>query len=134
MGNAMHALRFVVLFAVLQLTAGWAQACLFARDTKPQHWYEWASALFAGDVEKVEEDGKRALDVLTVLVVDTFKGPEGAVATLEVPRRVWTSCRLERPVAGARVLVALNAASDTLLVPLTADYAEQLRQQKERKP
>ena len=130
MGKAVQALRFAVVLAVLQLTAGSAHACLFARDTKPQHWYEWASALFAGDVEKVEEDGKRALDVITVRVVETFKGPEGAVATLEVPRRVWTSCRLERPVVGARVLVALNASSDTLLVPLTADYAEQLRQRK----
>ena len=33
----------------------------------------------------------------------------------------------ERPAVGARVLVALNPNSDTLLVPLTPGYSELLR-------
>jgi hypothetical protein len=123
----------LAVFAILQLASGWAHACLFARDTQPQHWYEWSSALFAGEVTNVEEDAKKALDVITVRVVETFKGPEGAVATLQVPKRVWTSCRLERPLVGARVLVALNPNSDTLLVPLTETYAGLLRDEKTRK-
>ena len=129
--------KLIAVIPLLLLATGSAHACLFARDTQPAQWYEWASALFAGDVTKVEYDGAKALDVITVRVVETFKGPEGASATLEVPKRVWTSCRLERPVEGARVLVALNPHSDTLLVPLTASYTELLRQHRpagERRP
>jgi hypothetical protein len=111
---------------LLQILGGPAQACMFARDAQPAHWREWASALFAGDVASVERSGDR--DVITVKVVETFKGPQGASATLEVPVRMWASCRLERPAAGMRVLVALNPAGDTLLVPLTEGYAARLRQ------
>jgi hypothetical protein len=50
-----------------------------------------------------------------------------ATARLEVPSRMWASCDLERPSAGTRVLVAMNPASDILLVPLTPGYAERLR-------
>jgi len=121
-------LRYLLAIAVLQLATGWAHACLFARDTQPELWYEWASALFAADVTSVEQDRQKALDVITVRVVETFKGPEGASATLQVPNRLWASCRLELPVVGAHVLVALNPNSDTLLVPLTASYTELLRQ------
>jgi len=121
-------LRFLIAIAVLQLATGGAHACLFARDTQPEPWYEWASVLFAADVTSVEQDREKARDVITVRVVETFKGPEGASATLQVPHRLWASCRLELPVVGARVLVALNSNSDTLLVPLTASYTELLRQ------
>jgi hypothetical protein len=120
--------------ALFQLSAGAAQACLFARDTQPEYWFEWASALFAGDVTNVERNREKGLDVITVRVAETYKGPQGAIATLQVPSRMWTSCRLELPVVGAHVLVALNPNSDTLLVPLTAGYAERLRQLRGRSP
>jgi hypothetical protein len=119
--------RRLLAIAVLQLAAGAAHACLFARDTQPEHWHAWASALFAADVTNVEQDRQKSLDVITVRVVETFKGPEGAVATLKVPSRLWASCRLELPAVGARVLVALNPNSDALLVPLTSAYTELLR-------
>jgi hypothetical protein len=128
------ALRRLLAIAVLQLMAASAHACLFARDTKVEQWYEWASALFAGDVMSVEQDTQKSLDIITVRVVETFKGPKGASATLSVPHRMWASCRLELPAVGAHVLVALNPASDTLLVPLTADYAALLRAHGARTP
>ena len=121
--------RRLIAIAALQLLIGSAHACLFARDTKPAEWYEWSSALFSGDVTNVEQDARKPLDIITVRVAETFKGPEdAAVATLHVPHRVWKSCRLERPVLGARVLVALNPNGDTFVVPLTPAYAEQLKQ------
>lgn len=120
-------LRYLVAIASLQLMALSAHACMFARDAKPEHWYDWATALFAGDITNVEQDAQKSLDIITVRVVETFKGPQGASATLSVPHRMWASCRLELPAVGAHVLVALNPASDTLLVPLTADYTELLR-------
>jgi len=104
-----------------------AHACRFAQDAQPAQWYEWSDALFAGDVTNVELDPEKSVDVITVRIVETFKGPEGAVATLRVPSRMWSSCRLERPALGAHVLVALNPNSDTLLVPLTKSYSELLR-------
>jgi hypothetical protein len=116
----------VLVFAALP-----AQACLFARDTQPAYWFEWANALFAADVTAVEHDSARALDIITVRVVETFKGPKGSLATLQVPSRMWASCKLELPAVGARVLVALNPNSDTLLVPLSAAYAERLRELKQ---
>jgi hypothetical protein len=128
------ALRYLLAIAVLQLIAVPAHACLFARDTQPEYWYEWATALFAGDVTSVEQDAQKSLDIITVRVVETFKGPKGASATLSVPHRMWASCRLELPAVGAHVLVALNPASDTLLVPLTADYAALLRAHGARTP
>ena len=109
----------------LMMTA--AHACRFAQDAQPAQWYEWSNALFAGDVTSVELDQQKSLDVITVRIVETFKGPEGAVATLRVPSRMWSSCRLERPAIGAHVLVALNPNSDTLLVPLTQSYSELMR-------
>ncbi len=120
--------RRLIAIAALQLLIGSAHACLFARDTKPAEWYEWSSALFSGEVTNVEQDRQKPLDIITVRVAETFKGPEGAVATLQVPHRLWTSCRLERPAVGAHVLVALNPNGDTLVVPLTAAYIEQLKQ------
>jgi hypothetical protein len=124
----------LIAVALLQLSAGAAQACLFARDTEPPYWFEWASALFAGDVTNVERNPEKGLDVITVRVVETYKGPQGAIATLQIPSRMWSSCRLELPAVGAHVLVALNPNSDTLLVPLTAGYAERLRQLRGKSP
>jgi hypothetical protein len=122
----------LVAVLLLQLAVGTASACRFARDAEPAQWYEWAASLFAAEVATVELDAGKALDIITVRVVETFKGPQGAEATLQVPSRMGDSCRLERPRAGATVLVALNAASDTLLVPLTESYREQLRRQRGR--
>jgi hypothetical protein len=120
-------LRLLAL-TVLQMVATAAAACRFAQDAQPAQWYEWSNSLFAAEVISVAPSPERALDVITVRVMETFKGPEGARATLQVPSRMWTSCRLERPLAGARVLVALNPHSDMLLVPLTQSYSELLRQ------
>ncbi len=118
-------MRLLALLA-LQLAAGAAQACLFVKDIPPGQWYDWSSALFAGEVTGVEQDGRR-VDVITVRVTETFKGPRGDVATLRVPSRMWTSCRMERPAVGARVLVAINPSQDSALVPLQADHAAALR-------
>jgi hypothetical protein len=107
---------------------GSAQACRFARDAQPGEWYEWADALFSAEVTSVEADTGKSADVIGLRVVETFKGPAGAsAAMLRVPSRMWSSCRLERPAVGARVLVALNPNSDTLLVPLAPGYSERLR-------
>ncbi|HJT60032.1 MAG TPA: hypothetical protein VJ797_00005 [Burkholderiales bacterium] len=116
--------------AVLSLASGWAQACLFATSTPPEGWYQWAAnGLFAGDVTALEKDPQKPVDVITVRVVETFKGPDATNATLtvRVPSRNWNACKLEVPVAGARVLVAMNANSEVLLVPLSTAYAEKLR-------
>ena len=119
--------RLLALIA-LQLLMGTAHACRFAQDAQPAQWYEWANSLFSADVTSVEPDAGKSADVIGLRVVETFKGPAGAAAaTLRVPSRMWSSCRLQRPAVGARVLVALNPNSDTLLVPLTPDYSELLR-------
>lgn len=125
-------LRRLLAIAVLTLVSGWAHACLFATSTPPEGWYQWASGLFAGDVTAVETGGEKPIDVITVRVVETFKGPDASHGTLTVriPSRHWATCKLERPVAGARVLVAVNPNSDAMLVPLSASYAEQLRAHK----
>ena len=123
-------MRNLIILAALCLAPP-AQACLFARDAKPAEWLEWSSALFAADVTEVARDG--GVDHVSLRVVETFKGPAMAdSARLQVPARLWTACRLERPAAGARVLVALNPNSDALLVPLSADYAGRLRAIKPR--
>jgi hypothetical protein len=123
-------MRQLVAMAVLSSASGWAQACLFATSTPPEGWYQWgAKGLFAGDVTAVEKDAQKPVDVITVRVVETFKGPDATNGTLTVriPSRNWNACKLEVPVAGARVLVAMNANSEVMLVPLAASYAEQLR-------
>jgi len=119
-------MRLFVLL-VLQFTVLAAQAtCMFARDTKPQDWYQWATVLVAGDVAAVEQRG--SIDVVSLRIVETFKGPAGAqTATLEIPQNLWTTCRIARPAVGEHVLGALNANNDALLVPLTPAYAERLR-------
>ena len=121
-------LRFIAIVG-LQLVLGTAQACRFAQDAPPPQWYEWSNALFAADVTGIELDAQKSLDVISVRVTETFKGPDAAAAaTLQVPSRMWSSCYLERPAVGAHVLVALNPNGDTLLVPLTPAYGERLRQ------
>jgi hypothetical protein len=116
--------RFLALLALL--IAAPAQACLFARDARPEDWLQWASVLLAADVGAIEED--KTMDVVRLEVRETFKGPPAAqTATLQVPARMWAACRLERPAVGAHVLVAINPNSDALLVPLTAQYADRLR-------
>ena len=123
-------LRHLIAIAVLSLASAWAQACLFATSTPPEGWYQWAAnGLFAGDVTAVGKDETKPVDIITVRVVETFKGPDATNGTLtvRVPSRNWNACKLEVPVAGARVLVAMNANSEVMLVPLSASYTEQLR-------
>ena len=116
--------RLLTLLALL--AAGQAQACLFARDAQPKDWLDWASVLLAADVSGIGED--KAMDVVRLDVRETFKGPPMAqTATLQVPSRMWASCRLERPAVGAHVLVAINPNGDALLVPLAPQYADRLR-------
>src|SRR5919205_3638852 len=87
---AFYAWRAMRVFAlcVLQFTALVAQAtCMFARDTKPQDWYQWAQVLVAGDVAGIEHRG--SVDVVSLRVVETFKGPGGVqTATLEIPQKL----------------------------------------------
>ena len=122
-------LRRLLAIAALQLLSSWAHACLFATSTPPEGWFQWSSALFAGDVTGVAKDGEKPIDVITVRVAETFKGPDAAHGTLTVriPSRHWATCKLEVPVAGVHVLVAMNPNGDAMLVPLSASYAEQLR-------
>jgi hypothetical protein len=113
--------------AALTLAAGSAHACLFAASTPPDKWYEWSQALFAADVTGIEQDARKVNDLVTVRVVEVFKGPDAATATVELPARMWAECRLARPAPGARVLIALNPNGTAMLIPLAADYAERLR-------
>lgn len=116
--------HFLTLVALL--AAGSAQACLFARDAQPKDWLDWATVLVAADVVAITQD--KAMDVVELKVQETFKGPPMAqAAKLEVPSRLWTSCRLERPAVGAHVLVAINPNNDALLVPLSEQYAQRMR-------
>lgn len=125
----MKKVRHAIAAAVLQLASGWAHACLFATGTPPEGWYQWASGLFAGDVTALEKDSQKPVDVITVRVVETFKGPDATNGTLtaRVPSRNWAACKIEVPAAGARVLVAMNPNSEVMLVPLSPAYAEKLR-------
>ena len=126
--------RCLALIALL-LLMGSAQACRFAQDAQPAQWYEWADSLFAAEVTALELDMGKSADVISLRVLETFKGPAGAAAaTLHVPSRMWSSCRLERPAVGAHVLVALNPNGDTLLVPLAAGYSERLRRDRGYQP
>lgn len=119
------AMRHILALAAL-LSFGSAEACLFARDAQPKDWLEWASVLLAADVTAIAEE--KGTDTVRLAVGETFKGPAAAqTATLQVPSRMWSSCRLERPAVGAHVLVAINPNGDALLVPLSPDYAERLR-------
>ena len=116
------------LLAVLFLVQGLAHACLVATRTPPEGWFQWSSGLFAGDVTAIEKD------VVTVKVAETFKGPDATrgTLTLNLSERYWSNCRVEKPALGARVLAALNANGEAMLVPLSASYAEQLRAYQKR--
>lgn len=107
-----------------------AHACLFATSTPPEGWFQWSSGLFAGQVTAIEKD------VITVKVAETFKGPDAThgTLTLNLSERYWTNCRVEKPALGARVLAALNANGEAMLVPLSDGYAERLRQQRAKQP
>jgi hypothetical protein len=127
-------LQRLLAIAVLQLASGWAHGCLFATKTPPEGWFQWASQLFAADVAEVGKDPQKPVDVITARVVETFKGPEIAAGTgtltVSLSSRYWTNCKVEKPAAGARVLVAMNASGEAMLVPLSAGFAEQLRAHK----
>lgn len=126
------ALRYLLVAAILQFATGWAQACLFTRDVKPERWYDWASALFSGEVTKVEQDRQKSLDIISVRVVETFKGPAGEIATVQIPTRLRTACGMDLPAVGAQVLVALDPSNDSAWVPLKASYGELLREYKRK--
>jgi hypothetical protein len=112
-----------VLIMVVLLSPLAARACLFATSTSPEGWFQWSSGLFAGDVTAIEKD------VVTVKVAETFKGPDAThgTLTLNLSERYWSNCRVEKPAVGARVLAALNANGEAMLVPLADSYAERLR-------
>jgi hypothetical protein len=116
-----------LLALLLALSAPAAQAtCLFAKDTPPLGWYEWAAVLVSGEVTQVESRGR--IDVVSLAVTETFRGPANVkTATLEVPNKLWGVCKIARPSIGDHVLGALNANSDALVVPLSEPYAERLR-------
>lgn len=127
--------RCLGVVPVLLLAAGSAHACLFATSTPPEGWYQWASGLFAGEVTSLETDAQKAIDTVTARVVETFKGPEAAgtgTLTVSLSSRYWANCKVERPAIGTRVLVAMNASSEALLVPLSADFAQRLRAHKSK--
>ena len=118
--------RALAAVALLALAVPAGATCLFARDSKPQDWYAWAQVLVAGDVTAVQQTQRT--DVISLRAVETFKGPVGAdILTLQVPNNLWEACKIERPAVGARVLGALNANNDGLVVPLSASYADQMR-------
>ena len=121
---------FRPLLAILLFVPGWVHACLFATSTPPEGWFQWSSGLFAGDVTAIEKD------VVTVKVAETFKGPDATrgTLTLNLSEKYWTNCRVQKPAVGARVLAALNANGEAMLVPLSDGYAEQLRQQRVKQP
>ena len=116
----------LLLAALLALSSS-VHACRFAASTPPDEWYKWSQALFAGDVTAVVQDRAKGLDVVSVGVVETFKGPNAATTTVEIPSRMWADCRLPQPAVGDRVLVALSPNSDALVIPLPPSLAEQLR-------
>ena len=125
-----------IAHAALLLVAGSAHACLFATSTSPEGWHQWAAGLYSGDVTAVEKDAGKPIDVITVRAIDTFKGPDATRGTLtvQISARYWTNCRVERPVAGARVLVAINSNGEAMLVPLSESYARQLKAHKAQPP
>jgi hypothetical protein len=125
------ALRTLLAIAIL-LATGSAHACLFVHNIPPEGWYEWASALFAGEVTQVEQDAQKSVDTITVRVTETYKGPAGDTATVSIPVRMRTACGLDVPALGAQVLVALDADSNSAWVPLKPSYAKLLREYKSR--
>jgi hypothetical protein len=118
--------RAFAALALLAVAAPAGATCLFARDSKPQYWFDWAMVLVAADVTAIAQTPRT--DVISLRAVETFKGPVGAdIMTLQVPNNLWEACRLERPAVGERVLGALNANNDALVVPLSPSYADRMR-------
>src|SRR5437773_11330518 len=99
---------------------GWAQACLFTRNVQPERWYDWASALFSGEVTKVEHDRQKSLDIITVRVVETFKGPAGDIATVQNPTRLRTAYGVDLQAVGGQAFVALDTGNDSARVLVKA--------------
>lgn len=120
------------LLAVLLATPALAHACLFLKDVPQDEWLRWSTALYAGEVIKVERHGQD--DVIEVRVTETFKGPEGSVATVRMPSRMWASCRMARPALGARVLVAFHANGDAAIVPQARPATNGARRQPDGPP
>lgn len=106
--------------------------CLFATSTPPEGWFRWSSILVAAEVTAIGTEEGKPVDLVSARVVETYKGPAGpeGTITVSVPGRHWATCKVERPVIGARVLVALNPRSDAMLVPLSPALANGLRMQK----
>src|SRR6266850_926020 len=119
-------IRVLAALAFVAFVSPAGATCLFARDSKPQDWFDWAMVLVAADVTAIAQTPRT--DVISLRAVETFKGPVGAdIMTLQVPNNLWEACRLERPAVGERVLGALNANNDALVVPLSPSYADQMR-------
>jgi len=116
---------------MLVLAAIPAHACTYARDVRPEQWHQWAAALFTGQVDTIqsEQERQRPIDVITLRVLETFKGPRGASATamLRMPERVRVACGLALPRAGDELLVGLDAQGNAAWVPLKPAYLEALR-------
>jgi hypothetical protein len=123
--RCLHALALI-------LATGPAHACLFVTSTPAAQWYNWASGLFAGTVVELSRDPRQSVDVVTVRVAETLKGVDAAFATVHVPSRVWAACRLEKPLVGAQVLVAINPNEDAFVIPLSERDAERLRTHRRR--
>lgn len=111
----MRAGRSRLLLLLLLWAPAAAQACMFLKDVPMAEWHRWASSLFVGEVLKLEREGD--VDLIQVRVTETLKGPQGDIATVRMPVRMWNSCRLERPAPGMQVLVAFNANGDAAVVP-----------------
>ena len=116
--------------AVLLFMPALAHACLFLASTSPEGWYQWSTRMFGGYVAAIAKDQARPVDIITVRVVETFKGADaaGGMITARVPSRNWAACKRAIPEVGARVLVALNANDEAEVVPLSNDYATKFRQ------
>ena len=56
-------MRYLIALGAFLFLNGAAHACLFARDAKPQDWYEWANVLFAADVTNIEQQNR--VDVIS---------------------------------------------------------------------
>ena len=123
------------LLATLLIVACSAEACTYARNVQPERWLEWAKALFSAEVTKLEteREGDRVIDVITLRVVETFKGPEGETAVVRMPVRVRMACGLALPQLGEQLLVGLDREDNSAWVPLKESYPEALRAKAEKK-
>lgn len=106
---------------ILSLAAWPALACSYARDVRPERWHDWAAALFMGEVTEVRAE------VIALRVIETFKGAEGASATVRMPERVRVACGLALPKQGDELLVGFDAQGNAAWVPLRPAYLEALR-------